>query len=168
MGISQIIFYILAAFTLMSALFVVFSKNPIYSVLWLILCFFSIAGHFVMLNAQFLAVVHIIVYSGAIMVLFLFTVMLLNLNSETEPHKPTLLKFAAVVSGGALFLIIMAAVRSTMPAPYVAPQLSEIGYVKNIGMKLYRDYALPFEVAALLFLSAMIGSVVLAKKERFN
>jgi NADH-quinone oxidoreductase subunit J len=158
----------LAAFTLLSALFVVFSKNPIYSVLWLILCFFSIAGHFVMLNAQFLAVVHIIVYSGAIMVLFLFTVMLLNLNSETEPHKPTLLKFAAVLSGGALFLIIIAAVRSTMPAPYVAPQLSEVGYVKNIGMKLYRDYTLPFEVASILFLSAMIGSVVLAKKERFN
>lgn len=168
MGISQIIFYMLAAFTLLSALFVVFSKNPIYSVLWLILCFFSIAGHFVMLNAQFLAVVHIIVYSGAIMVLFLFTVMLLNLNSETEPHKPTLLKFAAVLSGGALFLIIIAAVRGTMPAPYVAPQLSEVGYVKNIGMKLYRDYTLPFEVASLLFLSAMIGSVVLAKKERFN
>ena len=168
MGISQIIFYMLAAFTLLSALFVVFSKNPIYSVLWLILCFFSIAGHFVMLNAQFLAVVHIIVYSGAIMVLFLFTVMLLNLNSETEPHKPTLLKFAAVLSGGALFLIIIAAVRSTMPAPYVAPQLSEVGYVKNIGMKLYRDYSLPFEVASILFLSAMIGSVVLAKKERFN
>jgi NADH-quinone oxidoreductase subunit J len=158
----------LAAFTLLSALFVVFSKNPIYSVLWLILCFFSIAGHFVMLNAQFLAVVHIIVYSGAIMVLFLFTVMLLNLNSETEPHKPTLLKFAAVLSGGALFLIIIAAVRSTMPVPYVAPQLSEVGYVKNIGMKLYRDYTLPFEVASILFLSAMIGSVVLAKKERFN
>jgi NADH-quinone oxidoreductase subunit J len=168
MGISQIIFYMLAAFTMLSALFVVFSKNPIYSVLWLILCFFSIAGHFVMLNAQFLAVVHIIVYSGAIMVLFLFTVMLLNLNSETEPHKPTLLKFAAVLSGGALFLIIIAAVRSTMPAPYVAPQLSEVGYVKNIGMKLYRDYTLPFEVASILFLSAMIGSVVLAKKERFN
>ncbi len=168
MGISQIIFYMLAAFTMLSALFVVFSKNPIYSVLWLILCFFSIAGHFVILNAQFLAVVHIIVYSGAIMVLFLFTVMLLNLNSETEPHKPTLLKFAAVLSGGALFLIIIAAVRSTMPAPYVAPQLSEVGYVKNIGMKLYRDYTLPFEVASILFLSAMIGSVVLAKKERFN
>ncbi len=168
MVISQIIFYMLAAFTLLSALFVVFSKNPIYSVLWLILCFFSIAGHFVMLNAQFLAVVHIIVYSGAIMVLFLFTVMLLNLNSETEPHKPTLLKFAAVLSGGALFLIIIAAVRSTMPVPYVAPQLSEVGYVKNIGMKLYRDYTLPFEVASILFLSAMIGSVVLAKKERFN
>lgn len=168
MVISQIIFYMLAAFTLLSALFVVFSKNPIYSVLWLILCFFSIAGHFVMLNAQFLAVVHIIVYSGAIMVLFLFTVMLLNLNSETEPHKPILLKFAAVLSGGALFLIIIAAVRSTMTAPYVAPQLSEVGYVKNIGMKLYRDYTLPFEVASILFLSAMIGSVVLAKKERFN
>jgi NADH-quinone oxidoreductase subunit J len=166
MVISQLIFYTLAAFTLLSSLFVVFSKNPIYSVLWLIVCFFTIAGHFVMLNAQFLAVVHIIVYSGAIMVLFLFTVMLLNLNKETEPHKPTLLKFGAVIAGGALFLIVIAAMRSGMPAPYVAPQMSEVGYVKNIGMKLYKDYTLPFEVASILFLSAMIGSVVLAKKER--
>ncbi|MES2379979.1 MAG: NADH-quinone oxidoreductase subunit J [Bacteroidota bacterium] len=165
---SQIIFYILSAFTLLSALFVVFSKNPIYSVLWLIVCFFTIAGHFVMLNAQFLAVVHIIVYSGAIMVLFLFTVMLLNLNKETEPHKPLLLKFAAVISGGALFLLLMAAMKSNINSAYVAPQLSEIGYVKNIGLKLYNEYTLPFEVASILFLSAMIGSVVLAKKERFN
>lgn len=166
MVISQFIFYTLAAFTLLSSLFVVFSKNPIYSVLWLIVCFFTIAGHFVMLNAQFLAVVHIIVYSGAIMVLFLFTVMLLNLNKETEPHKSIFLKFGAVIAGGALFLIVIAAMRSGMPAPYVAPQMSEVGYVKNIGMKLYKDYALPFEVASILFLSAMIGSVVLAKKER--
>ncbi len=166
MGISQIIFYLLASFTILTALFVVFSKNPIYSVLWLILCFFSIAGHFVMLNAQFLAVVHIIVYSGAIMVLFLFTLMLLNLNKETEPHKPMLLKFAAVISGGVLFLIILAAMKTTIPSNYIAPQASEIGYVKQIGMKLYREYTLPFEVASILFLSAMIGSVVLAKKER--
>jgi NADH-quinone oxidoreductase subunit J len=166
MGISQIIFYLLASFTILTALFVVFSKNPIYSVLWLILCFFSIAGHFVMLNAQFLAVVHIIVYSGAIMVLFLFTVMLLNLNKETEPHKPMLLKFAAVISGGVLFLIILAAMKTSIPSNYIAPQASEIGYVKQIGMKLYREYTLPFEVASILFLSAMIGSVVLAKKER--
>jgi NADH-quinone oxidoreductase subunit J len=166
MGISQIIFYLLASFTILTALFVVFSKNPIYSVLWLILCFFSIAGHFVMLNAQFLAVVHIIVYSGAIMVLFLFTVMLLNLNKETEPHKPMLLKFAAVISGWVLFLIILAAMKTSIPSNYIAPQASEIGYVKQIGMKLYREYTLPFEVASILFLSAMIGSVVLAKKER--
>ncbi|MEI7979118.1 MAG: NADH-quinone oxidoreductase subunit J [Bacteroidota bacterium] len=166
MGISQIIFYLLASFTILTALFVVFSKNPIYSVLWLILCFFSIAGHFVMLNAQFLAVVHIIVYSGAIMVLYLFTVMLLNLNKETEPHKPMLLKFAAVISGGVLFLIILAAMKTSIPSNYIAPQASEIGYVKQIGMKLYREYTLPFEVASILFLSAMIGSVVLAKKER--
>jgi NADH-quinone oxidoreductase subunit J len=166
MGISQIIFYLLASLTLISALFVVFSKNPIYSVLWLIVCFFTIAGHFVMLNAQFLAVVHIIVYSGAIMVLFLFTVMLLNLNSETEPHKPIIIKFAGVISGGVLFLVLMAALKSGIPSNYIAPPISEVGYVKNIGMKLYQDYMLPFEVASILFLSAMIGSVVLAKKER--
>ena len=85
---SQLVFYLLSALTIISALVVVFSKSPMYSVLSLIACFFTIAGHYIMMHAQFLAITHIIVYAGAIMVLFLFVVMLLNLNRESEPHKP--------------------------------------------------------------------------------
>lgn len=163
---SQTIFYILASLSIISALFVVFSKSPIYSVLWLIVCFFTIAGHYVMLNAQFMAIVHIIVYAGAIMVLFLFTVMLLNLNKESEPHKRTYLKFAAILSAGVLFLTLLAAFKSTNLTPYQLPEVNEVGYIQNVGIKLFTDYLLPFEISSILFLSAMIGAVVLAKKEK--
>lgn len=163
---SEIIFYLLAAISVLTALMVVFSKSPIYSVMWLIACFFSIAGHYVMLNAQFLAIVHIIVYAGAIMVLMLFTVMLLNLNKETEPHKSLLTKGSAVISGGLLFLVLLAAMRSSSLGKYSAPETTDAGFVQQVGMKLFTDYLLPFEMTSVLFIAAMIGAVVLAKKER--
>ena len=91
------LFYFLSFVGVLSALMVVFSKNPVHSVLYLIITFFAIAGHYLLLNAQFLFVTHIIVYAGAIMVLFLYVIMLLNLNNESEPHKSTLLKIAASI-----------------------------------------------------------------------
>lgn len=163
---SQYLFYLLSALSIISALCVVFSRAPIYSVLWLVVCFFTIAGHYIMLNAQFLAIVHIIVYAGAIMVLFLFVVMLLNLNRENEQHKINWVKFAAVISGGILFLTLIAAMHSTSLGPYAMPQRTDIGFVQNVGMKLFTDFVLPFEISSVLFLSAMIGAVVLAKKEK--
>ncbi len=163
---SQYIFYFLAFLSILSALAVVFAKNPIHSVLYLVVCFFSIAGHYVMLNAQFLAIVHIIVYAGAIMVLFLFVIMLLNLNRESEPHKSSLLKFAAVVSGGALFLVLLASLK-TIDLPAVAGDManSDTGLVKNLGKVLFTDFVLPFEISSILLISAMVGAVILAKKE---
>ena len=100
MSISQILFWILSVTALFSALMVITSRNPVYSVLWLIVTFFAISGHYILLNAQFLAIVNIIVYAGAIMVLFLFVIMLMNLNKETEPQKSKWLKMAGAVSGG--------------------------------------------------------------------
>lgn len=163
---TQYLFYLLAALSIISALLVVFSRVPIYSVLWLVVCFFTIAGHYILLNAQFLAIVHIIVYAGAIMVLFLFVVMLLNLNKENEQHKVNKVKFAAVISGGILFLTLIAAMRSTSLGEYALPQTSNIGMVQQVGMKLFTDFVLPFEISSILFLSAMIGAVVLAKKDK--
>ena len=93
------LFYFLSFLAILSALMVVISKNPVHSVLYLILTFFAIAGHYVLLNAQFLAAVHIIVYAGAIMVLFLYVIMMLNLNAETEPHKGKWLRVAATMAG---------------------------------------------------------------------
>lgn len=162
---SQLIFFMLAALSILSALFVVFSKSPIYSVLWLIVCFFSIAGHYIVLHAQFLAIVHIIVYAGAIMVLMLFTVMLLNLNKESEPHKSVMSKAVSVITGGMLFLVLLASMRSAELGRYETAPFSELGYVQQIGMKLFTEYLLPFEMTSVLFIAAMIGSVVLAKKE---
>ena len=87
MNATQIMFWFLSVLALASALMVLLSKNPVHSVLWLIAVFFAISGHYILLNAQFLAIVNIIVYAGAIMVLFLFVIMLMNLNKETEPQK---------------------------------------------------------------------------------
>ena len=120
----------------------------------------------VLLNAQFLAAVNIIVYAGAIMVLFLFVIMFLNLNKETEPHKPALAKFAAAIAGSSLLLILVAAMRNIQPAGYDPANFdSQIGMVDKLGMVLFRDYALPFELASILLLAAMVGSVMLGKRE---
>lgn len=165
---NELLFIALSLLTLISALTVVFTKNPMYSVLSLIFCFFTIAGHYVLLNAQFLAIVHIIVYAGAIMVLFLFVVMLLNLNSETEPHKSGKVKIAAVISAGILLLTLLAALKTGSTGTYIRPENTGSGMVQAVGIRLFTDYLLPFEISSILFLSAMIGAVVLAKKEKHN
>jgi NADH-quinone oxidoreductase subunit J len=111
MNITQILFWVLSVTALFSALMMVTSKNPVYSVLWLIITFFTISGHYILLNAQFLAIVNIIVYAGAIMVLFLFVIMLMNLNDASEPQKNKWLKLAGAVAGGCLLLVLVAALR---------------------------------------------------------
>jgi NADH-quinone oxidoreductase subunit J len=163
---SQLVFFLLSALTIVSALVVVFSRSPMYSVLSLIVCFFTIAGHYIMLSAQFLAITHIIVYAGAIMVLFLFVVMLLNLNRESEPHKPFKLKVAATISAGMLFLTLIASLKSTHLGKFTFPPASDYGMVQHIGQQLFTEYLVPFEVSSILFLSAMIGAVLLAKKDK--
>ncbi len=164
----EYIFYFLAFVSIISALMVVFSKNPIHSVLYLVICFFSIAGHYLILNAEFLAVVHVIIYAGAIMVLFLFVIMLLNLNKESEPHKPAIIKFASVISGSLLVLVLVAALLKSenlnLPAS-THPSMHSIGMVKDLGKSLFTDYLLPFEISSVLFLSAMVGVVLISKKE---
>src|SRR6195952_1876192 len=112
MGTIQILFFFLSALAIFSAILVVVSKNPVHSVLWLILVFFAISGHYILMNAQFLAIVNLIVYAGAIMVLFLFVFMLMNLNADTEPQKNKWLKIAGVVAGGSLLLVLVAALKN--------------------------------------------------------
>jgi len=126
---------------------------------------FCIAGHYVLLNAQFLAVVHIIVYAGAIMVLFLFTVMLLNLNNEGEFRKPVLVQIAAMAAGGILMVTLVGVLKQTDIVMTGDPTLTQIGLVQNLSKVLYHDYLLPFEVSSILFLSAMVGAVLLGKKD---
>lgn len=160
------LFYFLTFLTLMAALGVVFSKNPVYSVLFLILTFFSLSGHYILLNAQFLAAVNIIVYAGAIMVLFLFVIMFLNLDKENEQHKSALSKVAGVIAGGMLLVVMVAALKDANLAGYNADTFdSQIGMVENLGQVLFKNYLLPFELASVLFLAAMVGAVMLGKKE---
>lgn len=163
---DQLVFFSLSALTIISALVVVLTRNPMYSVLALIACFFLIAGHYIMLNAQFLAITHIIVYAGAIMVLFLFVVMMLNLNRESDLPKSGKLRIAATITAGMLFVTLLASYKSSGYGAYALPADSDNGLVQHVGQRLFTDYLLPFEISSILFLSAMIGAVVLAKKEK--
>ena len=164
---TLIIFYILSAITLGTALLTIISKNPIHSAIYLVISFFSIAGHYLMFNAQFLAVVHIIVYSGAIMILFLFTIMLMNLNKEDEPHKSSLSKIAAVISFCLLCFVMLAVFMKAQPV-ITEYDISGQDYqsIKVLGQVLLNEYMLPFEFASVLLLVSMIGAVLLSKKEK--
>lgn len=164
MSITAILFWALSAVALFSALMVITSKNPVYSVLWLIATFFTISGHYLLLNAQFLAIVNIIVYAGAIMVLFLFVIMLMNLSKDTEPRKSKWLKLAGAVAGGCLLLVLVAALRGT-ETRMTELGTGNIGLIQNLGNVLFKEYVVPFEIASILFLSAMIGAVVIGKRE---
>lgn len=166
MNITQILFWFLSVVALFSALMVITSKNPVYSVLWLIVTFFAISGHYILLNAQFLAIVNVIVYAGAIMVLFLFVIMLMNLNKETEPQKNRWLKMAGAVAGGCLLLVLVAALKDTdIKQQQALINEGSIGLIKNLGKELFTTYVVPFEISSVLFLSAMVGAVVIGKKE---
>lgn len=161
---QQYLFIILGVFAVLSALMVVFTKNPVHSVLYLVLTFFAIAGEYILLNAQFIAVVNVIVYAGAIMVLFLFVIMLLNLNKETEPHKAQWMKFGAVVTGGLLLMVLVGTLKGVESIEH-KPFDNSTGLIKNLADELFKHFLLPFEVSAILFLAAMVGAVMLSKKD---
>jgi NADH-quinone oxidoreductase subunit J len=166
--VSLNVFYFLSFLAILAAVMVVVSRNPIHSVLYLIITFFCIAGHYLLMNAQFLAVVHVIVYAGAIMVLFLYVIMLLNLNRETEPHKSTLLKIAATVCGGLLMIVIIGSLKGTEVLTDQVAATGDISLVKNLGKVMFSDFLVPFEVTSVLLLAAMVGAVMLGKSESSN
>ncbi|MEY4702663.1 MAG: hypothetical protein RIR96_560 [Bacteroidota bacterium] len=165
MNISTIVFLLLSLMAVGSALMMIISKNPVHSVLWLILVFFAISGHYILLNAQFLAVVNIIVYAGAIMVLFLFVVMLMNLNADTEPIKNYRMQLVGICTGGTLLLLLVLITNRMDVEQLVETNAGNAGLIKNLGMVLFKQYVLPFEISSVLFLSAMIGAVVIGRKE---
>lgn len=177
MSITEIVFWFLSGLAFVSAIMVLLSKNPVHSVLWLIAVFFAISGHYVLLNAQFLAIVNLIVYAGAIMVLFLFVIMLMNQNAETEPRNKSIwIRLAGVISGGMLMLVLIMAVRqasnlaiagagNTWVPKETLTKTGNIGLIENLGKALFTDFVVPFEISSVLFLSAMVGAVVIGKKE---
>jgi NADH-quinone oxidoreductase subunit J len=164
MPITTICFILLSLMAVFGAVMMLSSKNPVHSILWLIVVFFAISGHYILLNAQFLAVVNIIVYAGAIMVLFLFVVMLMNLNAENEPPKNHRLQFIGVISGGSFLLVLLAAFMTVKEQHPVMVGGGFAGYIQTLGKVLFTNYVLPFEISSVLFLSAMVGAVVIGKK----
>ncbi|HIQ11893.1 MAG TPA: NADH-quinone oxidoreductase subunit J [Caldilineales bacterium] len=164
---SLIFFAILALFALATALGVILSKNAVYSALWLLGHFLVIALMYFALSAQFLGIVQVIVYAGAIVVLFLFVIMLIGgtitpMVHETRPYA----RAAAVVLGAVFLLGMLFAVGrdvTAFPEPAGAPGA---GSVQAVAEPLYTTYLLPFELASVLLLAGMLGGIVLALKER--
>jgi NADH-quinone oxidoreductase subunit J len=167
MSTILIIFCFLSAITLSTAFLTIFSKNPIHSALYLVICFFSIAGHYLLLNSQFLAIVHIIVYSGAIMILFLFTIMLMNLNKENEVHKPRITRLGAIVSFCLISVVLIVIFINSKPisGEYIGTG-EDYQSIKVLGNVLLNEFMVPFEFASILLLVAMIGVVLMSKKEK--
>ncbi|WP_165021281.1 MULTISPECIES: NADH-quinone oxidoreductase subunit J [unclassified Dysgonomonas] len=162
-----VIFYILAAITLGTAALTVLSKNPVHSAVYMIICFFSVSGHLLMLNAQFLAVVNIVVYAGAIIVLLLFTLMLMNLSEQHEPKKKIASRVAATVSSCLAALVLLAVFVKANPVieTYKAEGV-DYQSIQVIGQVLLDEYMVPFEFVSILLITAMIGAVLISKKEK--
>jgi NADH-quinone oxidoreductase subunit J len=158
-------FYFVAFLSIFFSILVITAKNPVHSILYLVLTFFTFTIHYILMNAQFLAVVNFIVYMGAILVLFLYTLMLINLNKESEPRKSNLVKFAGVIGGGCFLITIVAAIKAFKVSQPVILNDPNLGLVKNLGKILFNEYLLPFEVSSVLLLSAMVGAVLLATKD---
>ncbi len=160
------LFFLFAIVAIASAIMMVAHRNPVYCALFLIITLFSLAGLYVLLHAPFIAAVHIIVYAGAIMVLFLFVIMLLNLKSDIAKERPSwLLQLLGIFIAGIFFVELAFFVRSssTETSAAVVKAGSQIGSTEVIGNLLFTEYLLPFEIASILLLAAIIGSVILAK-----
>jgi NADH-quinone oxidoreductase subunit J len=165
-----IVFLVLAAVAVISGILMITRANPVNSALFLILNFLTLAGIYLTLHAQFVAIIQILVYAGAIMVLVLFVIMLLNLEDE-EPLRDTLTKrhyasmlFALVTLGLLIEVIGWEGAGALAGMTDFAPNSVEIGTVEHIGSELFTRYVFPFELTSILLLAAMIGAVVLAKK----
>lgn len=159
-------FYFIAFLSIFFSILVISAKNPVHSILYLVLTFFTFTIHYILLNAQFLAIVNFIVYMGAILVLFLYTLMLINLNKEAEPVKPFMVKIAAVFGGGILAVALVSSLKTLGVSSPVVLKNPDLGLVKNLGKVLFNEFLLPFEISSVLLLSAMVGAVLLATKEK--
>jgi len=161
----KLIFLYFAAVIVISAVLMITRKNPIHSVMFMLLLFFHIAGVFVLLNAEFIAAVQLIVYAGAILILYLFVVMLLNVDRETQAARanrfwPWLAGFGFVIAAEIALLVL----RGSFPADQGKAVKHAGAGVKELGIELYTKYLVPFEVASVILLVGLIGAVMLAKK----
>jgi NADH-quinone oxidoreductase subunit J len=163
--LNKIIFIYFAAVIIISAVLMITRRNPIHSVLLMLLLFFHIAGLFVLLNAEFLAAVQLIVYAGAILILYLFVVMLLNVDKERSVKRanrywPVMAGFGIVIASEIVLLIV----RGTFAVD--AGQLMKPGFgtVNALGVELFTNYLVPFEIASVILLVGLVGAVMLAKK----
>jgi len=171
---AQAIFYYMAAASVVSATLAVTRKNPVHSMLWVLSLFMHVAGIFLLLNAEFLAAVQIIVYAGAILIFYLFVLMLLDLPGEEA--RPRFGRHWPVAAVGALGLVVLAwlaqiqtldstQVEVASAPAHVAAEDPSLGSLSGVGKELFGPFALPFEMASLVLLAAIVGAVVLARRK---
>jgi NADH-quinone oxidoreductase subunit J len=166
--LDTIMFFVLAAGAVFSAIMMITRKNPISSALFLILNFFMVSGIYLSLKAQFIAVIQVLVYMGAIMVLFLFVIMLLNLRDESKlSEKFSYKKISAVLLSILLFCLLAFTVYFGFAGkfPQISANAEKMGMAENLGAELFTTYAFSVELAGLLLLAAIVGAAVLAKKK---
>jgi NADH-quinone oxidoreductase subunit J len=167
MNLEIIFFFLLAAFSIITAILVITRKNPITSAMFLVSNFFILAGIYLTLSAQFLAIIQILVYAGAIMVLFVFVIMLLNLRDEEKlAEKFNFKKFVRIILSIALIMQIIYIFFYAQIGRNIqqSPNSANIGSVNEIGRQLFTQYLFPFEITSILLLATIVGAVVLAKK----
>ncbi|MCH8345301.1 MAG: NADH-quinone oxidoreductase subunit J [Chloroflexi bacterium] len=162
MSYEEVIFYFVAAVTVLGALGVVLTRNVVHSALFLILALLAVAGVFILLSAEFLAIVQILIYGGAVTILILFVMMLTRVRDMPQamdgPQRP----FAALAAGAFLALSVLAAVSSDWPGE--TEKITVVPF-RELGDALFRSWGAPFEVASLVLLVALIGAIVLARSE---
>jgi NADH-quinone oxidoreductase subunit J len=165
-AVEDVLFYVFAVLTLLCAILVVanpFSRNPVTSAMFLVLTIISMSGLFLLLHAFFLAAVQILVYAGAVMVLFLFVIMLLDLKEEQRRRIKMYGIVAGLISVGTIVAIFFKSLRVTNLDAHSSPAVE--GDTAMLGKLLFTQYVLPFEVVSLLLLVAMIGVILLSKKD---
>ena len=166
--LPQLFFGYYAVVIVFLSMLVVMGKNPVHSVMWMLLLFFHIAGLYLFLNAEFIAAIQVIVYAGAILVLFLFVVLLLNLKEELKIDRFIGSWPAALFITSAFFVLVSIALKSMVLGPsgkYTVAFIQQETHTKAIGKLLYTEFLFPFEIASLILLVAVIGSIVLAKRK---
>jgi NADH-quinone oxidoreductase subunit J len=167
MAAAPFFFFLFATVAIAAALGMLIARNPVTSALWLVLNMFCIAGLYITMNATFIGVIQILVYAGAIMVLFLFVIMLLNLSAVPRLREIDWTKVAAFALGMVILaqLLYVVAINFDVPIEPVAPaQAAEVGDASTLAKSLFTRYALHLEVTALLLLAATIGAVMLAQR----
>lgn len=163
MTLELVLFFLLAAMAVAGALSLILQRHPIHSALSLIVVMMALAGLYLLLGAEFVAAVQIIVYAGAIMVLFVFVIMLLNAGEEERTNLSRMARYVGLPLGTVLlFQLAYWLARASTPQPVAAPAPAP---TKTLALMLFREFAFPFELTSILILIAMLGALVLAKKE---
>lgn len=162
MSAEHVLFLLFATVAVLGAVSLILQRHPIHSALSLIVVMVSLAGLYLLLGAEFIAAVQVIVYGGAIMVLFVFVIMLLNAGAEERTNLSRMARYVGVPLG---MVLTGALAWKVWAAPAAAPQPLPVETTRTLSLMLFREYVLPFELTSILILIAILGAVVLAKKE---